>query len=108
MLDLVADLISHRQEIVTSGTSLDIGTNRELGTLQSRAEREEALRRQDLEHKRSALAPRTHSDKPKYPHVYGRDQGTGSLLTWAGRKFALPHGSSKTDNEVSESIHYLI
>jgi antiviral helicase SLH1 len=99
-LDLVAELIAHRQDInnAVHGAASSKGA---IGRLQSRAERDEALRRQDYEHKHANLAPALDRTGPQYPHVY-RTHETGNKLSAFGKKYALPPGSLHYDNQLYE------
>jgi antiviral helicase SLH1 len=99
-LDIVAELIAHRKDVLRSSNlaQSDVSQPRRL---QTRQEREEALRRQDYEHKHAALAPRSHLDKPKYPHVYAA-QTSGNTLSWSGKSYSLPSGSDRFENSVSK------
>ncbi|KAF2815299.1 Sec63-domain-containing protein [Mytilinidion resinicola] len=96
-LDLVADLIAHRSEVTTS-TSTDTGSNGVIGRLQTKEEREEALRRQDFEHKTAGLRARVDREGPQYPHVY-RAHETGNKLSTLGKKYALPQGHKHEQKE---------
>ncbi|OCK96303.1 Sec63-domain-containing protein [Cenococcum geophilum 1.58] len=99
-LDTVADLIKHRRE-VTRSSSVDAEENGVVGRLQTRQEREEALRRQDHEHKHAALGPSLNRDGPQYPHVY-RTHEAGNKLSAHGRAYTLPVGSTHRDEEKYE------
>jgi len=103
-LDTVADLIKHRRE-VTRSSSVDSEKNGVVGRLQTRQEREEALRRQDYEHKHAALGPSLNRDGPQYPHVY-RTHEAGNKLSAHGRAYTLPEGSTHRDEEVLLTIIY--
>ena len=103
-LDTVADLIKHRRE-VTRSSSVDAEKNGVVGRLQTRQEREEALRRQDYEHKHAALGPSLNRDGPQYPHVY-RTHEAGNKLSAHGRAYILPVGSTHHDEEVLLTIIY--
>ncbi|KAI6783389.1 putative helicase-like protein [Emericellopsis cladophorae] len=63
------------------------------GKLLSRAQREEALRRHDLEHKSATLAP-SQTREVQYPHVY-KAYNAGNTLNYAGKKYGLPPGSER-------------
>lgn len=98
-LDLVADLISHRQDVTQSlheSTPGDV-----MGRLHSRAERDEALRRQDWEHKHAALNPALDRKGPQYPHVY-RTHEAGNKLSSYGKKYALPPNHTHYDDTIYE------
>lgn len=99
-LDFIIELISHRKEI-TSSLSNGQSTGQSTGTrLLSKAERDEALRREDFRHKNAALGPAT-AKEPVYPHVY-TDYKAGNTLSHAGKKYALPAGSERFEREKYE------
>ncbi|KAL6705791.1 putative steryl acetyl hydrolase mug81 [Coniothyrium glycines] len=101
-LDLVAELISHRQEIIQSvHAPVTAHKNGIAGRLQTRAEREEALRRQDWEHKTASLAPAMDRKGPQYPHVY-RAHEAGNKLSAYGKKYALPPDTHHRDDNLYE------
>jgi antiviral helicase SLH1 len=101
-LDLVADLISHRKELLRSlSGSAALQDNGVVGRLQTRAEREETLRRQDFEHKNASLASAVDRKGPQYPHVY-RAHEAGNKLTATGKKYALPPDTKHEDNNLFE------
>ena len=108
-LDFVTDLISHRQEVLrphkvspnTNGNGKDHGRDGILGRLQTRQEREEALRRQDLEHKNRTLAPAMSRGGPDYPHVY-QTHKANNLLAPGGNKYSLPVGSERKEEDKYE------
>lgn len=97
-LDLVIELISHRNEIASS-SSFPAKSGGVVGKLQTKSQREEALRQQDYEHKHAALGPSLGRDGPQYPHVY-KAHSAGNTLDSRGRKYALPMGSERTEHEV--------
>ena len=67
--------------------------------LQSREERQKALRLQDLEHKNAALNLSQESSKaPQYPHVYISHE-SGHNLSYNGRAYSLPVGSEHLQYE---------
>ncbi|KAF2115892.1 Sec63 Brl domain-containing protein [Lophiotrema nucula] len=99
-LDLVADLIAHRRSITQSFHEPAPGPGT-VGRLQTRAEREEALRRQDFEHKHATLAPALNRKGPEYPHVY-RTFEAGNKLSAYGKKYALPPNHKHYDDNVYE------
>ncbi|OJJ33448.1 hypothetical protein ASPWEDRAFT_43509 [Aspergillus wentii DTO 134E9] len=93
-LDLVIELITHRGEILTRKT---MGTEAQTdglfaGNLQTKAEREEALRIQDYEHKNALLSPAQVRQEPKYPHVF-KAHDSRNLLAVGGKRYGLPLGS---------------
>ncbi|KAI1852439.1 hypothetical protein JX266_002617 [Neoarthrinium moseri] len=91
-LDFVTEVLSHKDEIVSSFVSQN--DSRPAGNrLLSKAEREEALRQKDWEHKNAALAPTMHKEV-QYPHVY-RSHTAGNTLSHSGQRYALPTGSER-------------
>lgn len=99
-LDLVAELIAHRKDI-TQSLQQPAPNNGVVGRLQTKAEREEALRRQDWEHKHAALAPALDRKGPQYPHVY-RTHEAGNKLSAYGQKYKLPPGNTHYDDKIYE------
>ncbi|KAF2712595.1 Sec63-domain-containing protein [Pleomassaria siparia CBS 279.74] len=101
-LDLVADLIAHRTSITKSLHAYEPAAHTGVvGRLQTPAERQEALRRQDYEHKNATLAPALDRKGPNYPHVY-RTHDAGNKISSIGKKYALPMGSSHYDDHIYE------
>lgn len=88
--------------ITAAGTSIKGTSNGAPGRLLTRQGREEALRRQDYEHKHTALAPSMDREGPQYPHVY-KSHNAGNTLSSGGRKYALPVGSERKEHDVSHS-----
>ncbi|KAI0132303.1 Sec63 Brl domain-containing protein [Xylariales sp. AK1849] len=91
-LDFVIEVLSHKQEIISSFTSqneVQPSGNR----LLTRAQREEALLQKDYEHKNASLAPTMHKEV-QYPHVY-RSHTAGNTLSHSGKRYALPSGSER-------------
>ncbi|GME28323.1 Helicase [Neofusicoccum parvum] len=99
-LDLVADLIGHRKQITKSAQE-EAQRSGIFGRLQTKQEREEALRRQDHEHKTAALAPSVDRGGDQYPHVY-KAHDAGNTLSAFGKKYSLPIGSKREDNDKFE------
>ncbi|KAF2747356.1 Sec63-domain-containing protein [Sporormia fimetaria CBS 119925] len=101
-LDLVVELISHRRKITRpdSGPTQGQGPTHHPGTL-TKAERAEALRRQDYEHKHAALAPALDRKGPQYPHVY-KTHEAGNKLSAFGKKYALPQNHQHYDDHIFE------
>ncbi|EEP77956.1 potential translation-regulating helicase [Uncinocarpus reesii 1704] len=89
-LDLVIDLIAHRKELLSSPSQPNDPI---LSKLQTKAQREEALRQQDYEHKHAKLALKQDREGPRYPHVY-KTYDAGNTLSINGRKYGLPVGSA--------------
>ncbi|KAK8080640.1 Sec63 Brl domain-containing protein [Apiospora hydei] len=91
-LDFVIEILSKKDEIVSSYVSRE--TAQPSGNrLLTKAEREDALRRKDFEHKNATLAPTMHKEV-QYPHVY-RSHTAGNTLSHSGNKYALPAGSER-------------
>ena len=101
-LDLVADLISHRRDVVRSLLEPKPGEESSFsGRLMSRAEREEVLRRQDWEHKNTSLSQAVDRTGPQYPHVY-QTFSAGNKLSAYGKKYALPPNHKHYDDNIYE------
>ncbi|KAL6244363.1 putative steryl acetyl hydrolase mug81 [Rhinocladiella similis] len=97
-LDLVIELISHRKEILAPPRSTTRQTDGLFSQLQTRQEREAALRQQDYEHKHTALAPAFDRSTPKYAHIYKSDSAaSGNMLDVSGKRYGLPVGSTRND-----------
>jgi antiviral helicase SLH1 len=104
-LDFVIDLISHRKSILHEPTASMRQTDGLFGTLQTRQEREAALRQQDYEHKHAPLAAAFDRVGPKYPHVYKSEgAATGNRLDVSGKRYALPMGSTREDHQKYEEF----
>lgn len=98
-LDFVIELISHRKDILAGPAAAARQTDGLFGGLQTRKEREAALRQQDYEHKHATIAPAYDRAGPKYPHVYKTDMAaSGNMLDVSGRRYALPMGSTRTEH----------
>lgn len=107
-LDLVSELILHRNEIVKSSRAVVAsvppgGGEDSLLRLLTREQREEALRQADLEHKSKPLGPKLVEPYMNYPHVY-RAHAAGDTLSAFGRRYALPMGSKRDDQKEFEEI----
>jgi antiviral helicase SLH1 len=99
-LDFVIELISHRKEITAPSPFQEPKAEGLFGKLQTKRQREEALRKRDYEHKHATLGPSLDRDGPKYPHVY-KTNTAGNILDTRGQKYALPQGSERTEHQVS-------
>ncbi|EEA19860.1 putative steryl acetyl hydrolase mug81 [Talaromyces marneffei ATCC 18224] len=99
-LDLVIDIITHRQDILSSKAPKTTAQTDGLfaGKLQTRAEREAALRQQDYEHKHATLAAAQSRDEVKYPHVY-KLHDSRNTLSLGGKKYGLPMGSTQVEEQ---------
>jgi len=100
-LDLVATLISHRKDIIRPPQDSAMSQDGGVGRLQTRAEREAALRKQDWDHKTAPLAPAMDRKGIQYPHVY-RAHAAGNKLSAYGKKYALPPGTVHHDDNLRE------
>ncbi|KAI1489464.1 Sec63 Brl domain-containing protein [Biscogniauxia mediterranea] len=97
-LDFVIELLSRKDEITSAFAAQEVKES--TGRILTRAEREEALRRKDYEHKHATLAPTMHKEV-EYPHVY-RAHSAGNTLSYAGKKYSLPVGSERRQFEKYE------
>lgn len=97
-LDLIIELLAHRSELTASAASP--AGDQSGSRLLTRAEREDALRHQDHEHKTRDLAAAS-AREPQYPHVY-KAHNAGSILSHTGRKYGLPPGSERLEFEKYE------
>lgn len=98
--DFIIELISHRKSIITDRSSVPKAIQASARKLQSKQEREAALRQQDYEHKNAALAPKVDRDGENYPHVY-KTFAAGNTLDAKGRKFGVPLGTERKEHQVS-------
>lgn len=98
-LDFVIELIVHRKEIVAASPFSDPKKDGLFGKLQTKRQREEALRQRDYEHKHATLGPTLNRDGPQYPYVY-KSHSAGNILDSRGKKYALPVGSERIQHEV--------
>ncbi|KAG8530050.1 uncharacterized protein KY384_005532 [Bacidia gigantensis] len=97
-LDLVIEMIAHRRSILSSKQQISPANNGVLSRLQTKEERQQALQRQDLEHKSAPLRQAQSRDAPQYPHVYKAHEA-GHTLAHGGRKYGLPSGSQRIERE---------
>ncbi|RAL60284.1 hypothetical protein DID88_000064 [Monilinia fructigena] len=98
-IEFVIEIISHQKEITAATRS--VGTRDDgifTGKLQTRKEREAALRQRDYEHKNAVLGPALNRGEEIYPHVY-KSHHAGNILDSRGKKYALPMGSERTEHE---------
>lgn len=100
-LDFVIELISHRNELMSSASGVSKPAEGDMPRLLTKREREEALRQRDYEHKHKELGPSLDRDGPQYPHVY-KAHSAGNTLTLGGRKYGLPLGSERKEHEKYE------
>lgn len=111
-LDFVIDLLSHREELVSSvGRALkqqqqqqeqeQQATNGPDGLrLLTKAQRQAALQQRDFEHKSAPLAAARQKEE-EYPHVY-KAYSAGNTLSHSGKRYALPPGSERKEYEKFE------
>ncbi|KAH6671894.1 Sec63 Brl domain-containing protein [Halenospora varia] len=100
-LDFVIELISHRKEITAPSPFAEKKDDSIFGKLQTKREREEALRQRDYEHKHATLGPSLNRDGPQYPHVY-KAHSAGNILDARGKKYGLPAGAVRSEHEKYE------
>lgn len=105
--DFLIELISHRREIVVGQSSTSKQTDGLFAGLQTRQQREEALRQRDFEHKNAALAPKVDRESVDYPHVY-KAFSAGNTLDAKGRKYGVPVGTERTEHMVSILIKIFV
>ena len=99
-LDFVIQLITHRRDVLSDHKSTEHQTDGLFGSLQTKQQREAALRRQDYEHKHVKLAPAQDRAGKRYPHVYKSDTAaTGNLLDISGKRYTLPVGSNREEHQ---------
>ena len=101
-LDFIIDLVTHKSEIVASVASESL-RDEETGQapkLLTKAQRREALRRKDAEHKAAPLAAARETEED-YPHVY-KMYKAGNTLSHTGAKYKLPVGSQRLEFEKYE------
>ncbi|RAH78973.1 DEAD/DEAH box helicase [Aspergillus japonicus CBS 114.51] len=101
-LDFVIDLIAHRSEIISNAYSharTEAQTDGLFsGRLQTRAEREQALRQQDYEHKHAPLLEAQTRTEPHYPHVFKMHESR-NVLSLGGKRYGLPMGSKQIEEK---------
>ncbi|KPM39806.1 putative helicase mug81 [Neonectria ditissima] len=93
--DFIIEVLGHKDEIVAAVTASSQQAQQASSgpRVLTRAQREEALRRQDLEHKTASLAAAS-AKEPQYPHVY-KSYNAGNTLSHTGKKYGLPLGSER-------------
>ncbi|KAI1461942.1 Sec63-domain-containing protein [Annulohypoxylon moriforme] len=98
--DFIIEVLSHRNEITSSFAAR--GSDRPTGRLLTKAERDEALRRKDLEHKNATLAPSMHKEV-QYPHIY-KAYNAGNTLSHTGAQYGMPVGTERKEKEKYEEF----
>lgn len=101
--DLIIELLAHRSELAAASAA-PLAGGQPGSRLLSRAEREEALLRQDQDHKNRELAAES-AREPNYPHVY-KAYNAGNILSHSGSKYGLPPGSERLEFEKYEE-HFI-
>ena len=96
--EFLIELISHRQEIVSQQSTASKQTAGLFSHLQTKQQREAALRQQDYDHKNATLAPKTDREGPQYPHVY-KAYSAGNTLDSRGRKYGVPVGTERKEHQ---------
>ena len=99
-LDFIIETLARKDQVVAAAAAPRDDSEPTGRRLLTRAEREEALRRQDQEHKSTSLAP-SYSREPQYPHVY-KSYSAGNTLSYTGKKYGLPPGSETLQREKYE------
>ena len=97
-LDFIIELMAHRSTPKPIKPHSLTPSNGVLDYLQSKSQREQALKYQDYEHKTASLRPRQNRNENQYPHVY-KAHTAGNSLAVGGRKYGLPNGSTRTEHE---------
>lgn len=92
-LDFIISILSDKEKIVASLSAKTKAESTTSGRLLSKAQREEALRRQDFEHKAAPLAA-SQTREVQYPHVY-KSYSAGNTLSYSGQKYGIPVGSER-------------
>ena len=98
-LDFVIELMSHRKEALGQGQTNPEQKSTVLNHIQTRQERESALRVQDQVHKTASLGAARDRHEQEFPHVY-KVHSVGNKLALGGRQYGLPDGSKITENEI--------
>lgn len=106
-LDLVIEVIANRKAILAGSRAAGAQPQAQAqaqtdglfaGKLQTRAEREEALRVQDYAHKHLELLPAQTRADVKYPHVF-KQHDSRNTLALGGQKYGLPFGSEQIEEK---------
>jgi len=103
--DFIIELISHRKEITAPSPFSAKQDDGIFGKLQTKRQREEALRQRDYEHKHAVLGPSLNRDGPQYPHVY-KTHSAGNTLDSRGKKYAVPLGTERKEHEVGTPLKF--
>ncbi|KAI2465485.1 Sec63-domain-containing protein [Annulohypoxylon bovei var. microspora] len=98
--DFIIEVLSQRHDIISSFATQEI--SRPAGRLLTKAERDDALRRKDLEHKNATLAPSIHKEI-QYPHIY-KAYNAGNTLSHTGAQYGMPVGTERKEKEKYEEF----
>ncbi|XDG06846.1 hypothetical protein ABKA04_006461 [Annulohypoxylon sp. FPYF3050] len=98
--EFIIEALSHRHEITSSFAAQE--PSGPTGRLLTRAERDEALRRKDFEHKNATLAPTMHKEV-QYPHIY-KAFNAGNTLSHTGAQYGMPVGTERKEKEKYEEF----
>lgn len=98
--EFIIEALSHRHEITSSFAAQELSGP--TGRLLTRAERDEALRRKDFEHKNATLAPTMHKEV-QYPHIY-KAFNAGNTLSHTGAQYGMPVGTERKEKEKYEEF----
>ncbi|KAI1265819.1 Sec63 Brl domain-containing protein [Xylariaceae sp. FL1019] len=103
-LDFVIQVLSRKDEILSTYAAAAVERQApQSSRILTRAERDEALRQRDFEHKNATLAPSMHKEV-EYPHVY-KKHSAGNTLSHSGKKYGLPVGSERRQTEKYEEYY---
>lgn len=100
-LDFIIDILGQKDALLAGFASQAQQHAEPKGRrILTKTQREDALRRQDFEHKTASLAP-SQTREVHYPHVY-KAYSAGNTLSYQGKKYALPAGTERSQFEKYE------
>lgn len=100
-LDFIIRILADQNDIIAAMATQHQNKQRPTGgRLLTKSQREEVLRRQDIQHKSASLAP-SMTREVHYPHVY-KSYSAGNTLSYSGQKYGLPVGSERKQFEKYE------
>ncbi|KAI0117220.1 Sec63-domain-containing protein [Daldinia grandis] len=99
--DFIIEVLSRRHEITSSFAAQET-QKKPTGQLLTKAERNEALRQKDFEHKNATLAPSMHKET-QYPHIY-KAYNAGNTLSHTGSKYGMPDGTERKIHDKYEEF----
>ncbi|KAJ6262851.1 hypothetical protein Dda_1408 [Drechslerella dactyloides] len=106
-LDLIEELISHRQQIIqpaaVSSPSFSDNTGVDGFNLLTPEQQRERLKHADFVHKTQQLGPKLVGPDKNYPHVY-KSHDAGNTLSFTGKKYSLPAGSESQEFEKYQEV----